>query len=164
MSQSADIVSPLCSVASGHYMRALFTLLAARHAVWAVLPVALGVALSFRDVRWLIVTAILVFMAFPLVLAMLYINFGFAPIARWSMMEKTVTFTRQGLTLDFTHPRMSQHEIAWSQVSHVTVIDGKDVLIVLKSSRYSFLLLPEDLLGGDPSVGKLCRELLAGSL
>ena len=106
-----------------------------------VLPVILCLGLIAFDTRFayvaLIVALGIVMMALPLI----YYYYGLTQESRWSILEKTVTITDNGLLLDFSSDKMRQHLIQWNDIASTTAIS--DCLIVkLKKNSYSFLAIP----------------------
>ena len=126
---------------SSRYLSLLARMFFASNAVWLALPLLAGAGLSLLDVRWLIVSLMLVFIAVPMLLALCYIYYGLSEEARWSVMEKDITIGPDGLLLEFAHPRMSNRLIGWNQVTRIVLNDG-DVLLMLAVRRYTFLLIP----------------------
>ena len=107
-----------------------------------LLPVAACLALIAVDTRFafvaLIVAMAMVMLSFPL----LY-YFALTQESRWSILEKTVTITDEGLRLDFTSDKMREHLIAWSDIASTAVLSHCFVLR-LKKNSYTFLAIPLD--------------------
>jgi len=146
-----------CSVTAGAYMRRLCMMVLADNWLWMVLPVALcGVLAVWVDVRFIIVAMMVLLIVLPMVLALLYMYYGFSPQARWSIMEKVVDVDEHGLTLTFADERMKKHAIAWDDVRTIIEKDD-DVLLLLAGKRYNFLMLPASTI--DPDVAQALRQL-----
>ena len=112
-----------------------------------LLPVAVCLALIAVDTRFayvaLIVAMAMVIISFPL----LY-YFALTPESRWSILEKTVTVTDDGLQLDFTSDKMRQHVIAWNEMASTTALN--DCLVIkLKKNRYTFFSIPLNAFAGE---------------
>jgi hypothetical protein len=148
-----------CKVSSGTYMRHLCALFMADNWLWLVLPVAVCAVLAiWVDVRFVIVAMMVLFIVLPMVLALLYFYYGLSPEARWSIMDKAVTFGDNGLTLEFTDERMKTHVIPRDNVRHI--IEKDDVwLLMLDGRRYTCLMLPASVI--DPDVAQRLRQLVA---
>jgi hypothetical protein len=127
--------------------------------LWMCLPVAVCAVLAvWIDVRFVIVALMTLFVALPMVLALLYFYYGFSPLARWSIMEKKAAINDQGITLTFTDERMKTHAINRDDVRHI--IEKEDVwMLMIKGNRYNCLMLPTSAI--DPDVAQGLRQLVA---
>lgn len=134
-------------VESGVYLRLLSKMYFARNWWWYLLPLlvcgACGWAMS--DARWLIVALMVAFVMYPMLLALIYINYAFIAEARWNVMEKTAVVDDEGIRLTFTHERMKPHLIAWRDISHVER-DARHIYFHLRTRKYTFLILPCNIL------------------
>jgi len=139
-------------------MRRLSLIFLADNWLWLVLPVAIcGVLAVWIDVRFVIVALMALFVVLPMILALLYFYYGFSPEARWSIMEKSVDVSSEGLTLTFTDERMKKHVIPAGDV--LDIIEKDDaLLLMLKGRRYTCLMLPASVV--DPDVAKALRQLV----
>ena len=148
-----------CMVSPGCYMRHLSLMFLADNWLWMCLPVAVCAVLAvWIDVRFVIVALMTLFVALPMVLALLYFYYGFSPLARWSIMEKKAAIDDQGITLTFTNERMKTHVINRDDVRHI--IEKEDVwMLMIKGNRYNCLMLPTSAI--DPDVAQGLRQLVA---
>ena len=148
-----------CMVTPGTYMRHLSLMFLADNWLWMCLPVAVcGVLAVWFDVRFVIVALMVLFVALPMLLALLYFYYGFSPQARWSIMEKNAVIDDNGITLTFTDERMKTHVIATDDVREI--IEKEDVwMLMLQGSRYNCLMLPTSAV--DPNVAQSLRQLVA---
>ncbi len=146
-------------VSPGCYMRHLSLMFLADNWLWMCLPVAVCAVLAvWIDVRVVIVALMTLFVALPMVLALLYFYYGFSPLARWSIMEKKAAINDQGITLTFTDERMKTHAINRDDVRHI--IEKEDVwMLMIKGNRYNCLMLPTSAI--DPDVAQGLRQLVA---
>ena len=146
-------------VSPGCYMRHLSLMFLADNWLWMCLPVAVCAVLAvWIDVRLVIVALMTLFVALPMVLALLYFYYGFSPLARWSIMEKKAAINDQGITLTFTDERMKTHVINKDDVRHI--IEKEDVwMLMIKGNRYNCLMLPTSAI--DPDVAQGLRQLVA---
>ena len=137
------------SVTPGTYMRHISAMFAADNWLWVAAPLAVCAVLAIGvDVRFAIVALMVLFVALPMVLALLYFWYGLAPEARWSVMEKTATLDSEGIHLDFADERMKKHTVAWGEVCDI--VEKKDaVLLMLKGKRYTCLVLPSSVVNPD---------------
>lgn len=112
-----------------------------------LLPVVVCLALIAVDTRFafvsLIVAMAMVIISFPL----LY-YFALTPESRWSILEKTVTTTDDGLQLDFVSDKMKQHVVAWGEMASTTALNDC-MVIKLKKNRYTFLAIPLNVFAGE---------------
>ena len=140
-------------------MRHLGALFLADNWLWMMLPLAVcGVLAYWFDVRFIIVAMMVLFIAMPMALALLYFYYGLSPEARWSIMEKTATLDDAGITLQFADERMKTHAIRWDDVRNI--IEKEDVvMLMLKGNRYRCLMLPASVV--DPDVAQALRQFTA---
>ena len=148
-----------CMVTPGTYMRHLSLMFLADNWLWMCLPVAVCAVLAvWFDVRFLIVALMVLFVALPMLLALLYFYYGFSPQARWSIMEKNAVIDDNGITLTFTDGRMKTHVISRDDVREI--IEKEDVwMLMLKGARYNCLMLPASAV--NPNVAQRLRQLVA---
>ncbi len=141
-------------------MRHICAMFAADNWLWAAAPLAVCAVLAIgMDVRFAVVGLMVLFVALPMALALVYLWYGFAPEARWSVMPKTATLDSEGIHLDFADPRMTKHTIAWGEVCDI--VQKKDaLLLMLKGKRYTCLMLPRSLVNPDVAqrLGQLVHE------
>jgi len=155
----AEVRIENCSVGAGSYIKRLCGLFMADNWLWMVLPVALcGVLAVWVDVRYVIVAMMVMLVALPMLLSLLYIYYGFSPEARWSIMEKSVTVGEAGITLDFTDERMKKHAIAADDVRYIIEKDDVVILMLNTGRRYTSLMLPASVV--DPDVAQRLRQLV----
>ena len=147
-------------VTAGAYMRHLGAMFLAENWLWLVLPVAVCAVLAiWVDVRFVIVAMMVVLIVLPMLLALLYFYYGFSPEARWSIMEKQVDLTDEGLALTFTDERMKKHVIPWDNVLNIIEKDDAWLLMLGGGRRYTCLMLPSSVI--NPDVAQRLRELVA---
>ena len=142
------VQTDLFQVSAGRYMRRLCAMWFARNWWWFALPLVACAALTWVDVRWAIIALMLIFMVFPMILTLLYFNFAFAPVARLSVMEKSMMIDESGVRLSFTHERMNDHEIRWSEIAKVQLAND-NILLILRQGRFSFFMIPLEALSTD---------------
>lgn len=148
-----------CSIPAGRYMRHLFSMFLTDNWLWMILPVAICAILAiWLDVRFIIVALMVLFIAMPMILSLLYFYYGFSPEARWSIMEKTIAIERESATLTFTDERMKQHAIRWDDVREIIIKDDA-LLLMLKGKRYTCLMIPSSVV--NPDVTQALRQLVA---
>lgn len=135
------------SISSGTYMSILYRLFLARRWWLMLLPVAVCLALIAVDTRFafaaLIVALAMLMLSFPL----LY-YYALTQESRWSILEKTVTLTDDGLLLDFTSDKMRQHLIPWADIASTTAAKGC-LVIKFKKNSYTFLAIPLNAFSGE---------------
>ena len=140
-------------------MRHLFKMFLADYWLWMAMPLAVCAILAiWMDVRFIIVAMMVLFIIMPMVLALLYFYYGFSPEARWSIMEKTVTLDKSGITLDFTDERMKKHAIRWDDVHSIIEKDDAVMLMLNGGRRYTCLMLPASVV--NPDVTQLLRQFV----
>ena len=147
-----------CSVTASQYMRHLCLMFLADNWLWMVLPIALCAVLSFWiDVRFVIVALMVLLVALPMILSLLYFYYGFSPQARWSIMDKSVSIGNEGIELAFIDQRMKKHAIHRDDVRYI--IEKEDVvMLMLRGKRYTCLMLPASVI--DPDVAQALRQFV----
>ena len=105
-----------------------------------LLPVVVCLALIAVDTRFAFV-ALIVAMAMVMVSFPVMYYFALTQESRWSILEKTVTLTDDGLQLDFTSDKMRQHVIAWSEIASTTAL-CQCLVLRFKKNRYTFIAIP----------------------
>lgn len=138
-------------IQAGTYVKRVFAMWFARNAWWLLLLLAACASLSAIDARWSVFAFILCLAGMIMVMNLVYFNYVFSPLARWSVMEKTITMDAAGIQLKFEHPKAKDRTIEWDRVRsiqfmadctvfHIThnVENGKPV----SSSAINFLMLP----------------------
>ena len=130
-------------VAASDYLRQLARMYFRARWPWLVAPLLVCGALAvwLADVRWFIVAMMVLFVAIPMVLSLAYINYALSMEARWSLLEKSLTLTDDGILLQFTDERMHDRLIRWNEVSGIKVA-GESFLVMLNVRRFTFLMIP----------------------
>ena len=148
-----------CMVSPGSYMRHLSLMFLDDNWLWMCLPVAVCAVLAvWIDVRFVMVALMTLFVALPMVLALLYFYYGFSPEARWSIMEKNAAIDERGITLTFTDEQMKTHVIAADDVREI--VEKEEVwMLMLNGARYTCLMLPASAV--NPDVAQLLRQFVA---
>ena len=146
-------------VTAGAYMRHLSAMFLADNWLWMVLPLAVCAVLAiWVDVRFIIVALMVLFIVLPMVLALLYFYYGFSPEAQWSIKEKRVDISDDGLTLTFIDERMKKHVIPWDNVRYIIEKDDVWMLMLSSGRRYTCLMLPSSTV--NPDVAEALREFV----
>lgn len=145
-----------CQVTASKYMRELCLMFLADNLLWMIFPIALcGAVGVLVDVRLIIVALMVLFVVLPLILALLYLYYGFSPEAMWSIMEKVAVIDNEGISLSFTDERMKKHAIGWDDVRYI--IEKEDVvMLMLRGKRYKCFMLPKSAI--DPDVSQALRQ------
>ncbi len=145
------VIDAPCRVSSGTYLRCALGMWFSRHWWWMAVLAAGCLALLVVSVKWGIIAFILTIMALMMIMSLVYFNFIFSPLARWSVMEKTATVDGRGIRFSFEHPRMDDHEVEWECVRSIQFHPDYIVVHVscdvdnnkaLPASAINFLLLP----------------------
>ncbi len=106
------------------------------------LPVLVCASLAVVSVNFLIVALMLVFVAVPMAMALLYIYYVLSLEASWSVADKSVVQRPNGdLLLTFADERRQPRLIARGEVAGVTA-DAHSLLLRLKVRRYTYLVIP----------------------
>ncbi len=106
------------------------------------LPVLVCASLAAVSVNFLIVALMLVFVAAPMALALLYINYVLSLEASWSVTDKSVAQRPNGdVLLTFADERRRPRLIARGEVVGVSA-DAHLLLLRLGVRRYTYLVIP----------------------
>lgn len=141
MKQENVILEPPCKVAAGTYMRRVFAMWLGRHWWWMALLAGCCLSLCALDVKWCVIAFILSLAALMMIMSLVYFHYAFSPLARWSVMEKSVEIGRDGLKLVFEHEKMNDHYVKWEKVRTIQFRpDG--IVLHLTGSNINFLMLP----------------------
>lgn len=138
-------------VPAGTYMKRVFAMWASRNAWWLLLLLATCVTLAVYDARWGVIAFILSLAGLMMFTSLVYFNYVFSPLARWSVMEKTATIDNRGIHLSFEHPKMNDHSIEWERVRSIQFRPDSTVVHLtcnvedghpLPATAINFLMIP----------------------
>lgn len=141
MNPDAIILKAPCRVAASVYMRRAMAMWLSRYWALITLPIVGCALLWIIDPKWCIVALILVLAALIMAVSLIYFHHAFSPLARWSVMEKTVMLSLQCIDLNFEHPRMQPHTIEWERVARID-FHATATIIHLTGSHINFVMLP----------------------
>ena len=122
-------------------MRRVFAMWLSRHAWWLLMLLGACLALAFVDAGWATAAVILYVIALLMLFTLVYFNYAFSPVARWSVMTKTVFIDARGLHLTFDHPRMNDHTLLWRDITLIQFTADATV-IHIKGAPINFITLP----------------------
>ncbi len=146
-----------CSISSGTYMSILYRLYFARRWWLLLLPVVVCLALIAVDTRFAFV-ALIVAMAMVIISMPLVYYYALTQESRWSILEKTVTITDEGLQLDFTSDKMRQHLVAWQEIASTTAL--KNCMVIrMKKNSYTFLAIPLGAFSGEEELRRFVLDV-----
>lgn len=128
------------SIPASTYYGILWRIFLSRRWWWLALPVIMCLALIAVDIRFAFV-ALIVAMGVVMIAMPLVYYYALTQESRWSILEKTVEITAQGLKLSFTSEKMNEHIIPWSAMASTTALN-ECLVIRLKKNRYTFLAIP----------------------
>ncbi len=130
-------------VEAGQYVRPMLRMFFGRNWMWFALPLlaAGATAICTADVRWAIVGLILLFMVFPMIMVLIYINYALTLEVRWSLMEKTMHIDGDGVHMSFADARMRDRSISWNDISSITR-DRNAFYLHLKVRRFNYVMIP----------------------
>lgn len=128
-------------VQAGAYMKRVFAMWLSHNAWWLFMLLAACVSLCAVDVKWSVIAFILCIAALMMLMSLVYFNYAFSPLARWSVMEKTATMDEQGIHFHFEHPKMKDHSVEWGEVARIDFRTNHTILY-LKGARIQFVMLP----------------------
>ena len=138
---------PLCAITSGEYLSILRRLYFGAKWWLLLLPVVACLALAALDSRFLYVALIVAMGVVIVVLPLIYIYYALTQESRWSILEKTVTLSDDGIVLDFADEKMNRHIVAWADIKSTTAVNGC-LIVKFKKNNYTFLAIPLDAFAG----------------
>ena len=145
MTDSQAIESTTFTTSSAVYLRCLLGMWLKRYGLWLLLAAAIPttVGIVYGDVRFFIITAMIIFLLAPMLIAFIFLNYLLTPAARQATLPKSVKHTPGGpLTITYHTDPPSTELIPASQIAGTTSWKSYRVLI-LKNHRPDFLLIPE---------------------
>lgn len=128
------------SVTSSTYMSILRHIYFDRKWLMLSLPVIVCLIFIAVDARFAYVALIVAMGTIMVALPLIY-YYGLTQESRWSILEKTITTSNDGILLNFTSDKMQQHLISWNDIADTTAVSNCLVLR-LKKNRYTFLAIP----------------------
>ncbi len=121
------------------------------------LPVLVCASLAVVSVNFLIVALMLVFVAAPMAMALLYIYYVLSLEASWSVADKSVVQRPNGdLLLTFADERRQPRLIACGEVAGVSA-DAHSLLLRLKVRRYTYLVIPLTQFDGEAEAAQFAK-------
>lgn len=134
-------ISEPFSVSASCYARAVFRVFAADYWMWLVLPVAACAMLAVVDVRFILVAFMALFIAIPMVMALVYFNAMLTRETRYSLISKSLVADDAGLHILPVDEGEASILIPWQQV-RCWFTQGDLLLFGLRVRRYQFLAVP----------------------
>lgn len=112
---------------------------------WAyAAPITLCAAMSFFDIRFLLVALMMIFIMVPMALLLVYINHGLDPVNRYNIMRKELIADTDGLTLVMDEEYGMKNRIATfglNEIGNHTTC-AHCLLLNLRQSRHRFMAIP----------------------
>lgn len=137
---AVEIETPL-KVSAGSYMKRVFAMWFSYNAWWMLLLLVVCVSFTMLDAKWSVIAFILYLAGLMMGLSLVYFNYAFSPLARWSVMEKTALIDEAGIRFTFEHPKMNAHFISWNEVTRIDFRTSY-TLLYLKGACIKFVMLP----------------------
>lgn len=112
--------------------------------VYFLLPLLVGVCLSVVDLRILIAVLMLVFVAVPFIMLLLYFYYMLTDSMVWSVSEKTITLNSDNsITLEFENPKL--HSVQLHADKIIRAFSYKQyTLLQVEENRFRFLVIPDE--------------------
>lgn len=129
-------------VSSGQYLAVLSRRFLADNWIWLAIPVVVCCSLAYVNVNFLIVSLLLVCVAIPMLLALIYFYYILTLEASWSVVDKAVEINGNGdLLLHFADEQRRDHIISRNGIKSATIGHGV-VVMELSVRRYTFFVIP----------------------
>lgn len=139
-------------VSSSQYLAIVAKRFLADNWIWMAIPVVVCLSLAFLNVNFLIVALLLVCVAIPMLLALIYFYYILTLEASWSVVDKTIEINGNGdLLLHFAHEQRRDHTINRNEIKSATIGNGA-VIVELSVRRYTFLVIPLQQFNADADI------------
>lgn len=139
--QSSSVILKHCKVTAGRYAKVVMLRFLGHCWMWLALPAALCCMLATLRIEWLVVAVMWAFVAVPMLMPLVYLNYMLTPETRWSLMPKTVVIDNGGIRMDFdggAYPGVKT--IAWNEVA-MCEQHGSELIFTLKVRKFQYLLI-----------------------
>lgn len=123
---------------------------------WLAVPI-IGVvslaitAIALADVRLAILAMMLVFIVIPMIMAMLYINYGLSENCYINVIDHEIIFSEKEIIIQTYHIRnpeeenpeeeIKRHIVEWETIKDVQY-GLKHILLIISQPRFGFLYIP----------------------
>ncbi len=139
-------------VSSGQYLAVVSKRFLADNWIWLAIPVVVCCSLTYVNVNFLIVALLLVCVAIPMLLALIYFYYILTLEASWSVVDKAVEVSMNGdLLLHFADEHRRDHIISRNGIKSATIGNGI-VVLELSVRRYTFFVIPFRQFGTDVDI------------
>lgn len=158
------MTTKVCNVTTARYVRLIAGQLGRRWAWVAAVPLLTAVALSFSDVRFVIVALLILFVIVPLALMFIYIFFGLTPEARFSILRKRINVNSSRMTAEFEslgddYPTPPTVKLDISRVTNVAF--RKDCYVVtIDHRRFRPILIPYSAFADRDEIAEFSRIII----
>lgn len=110
--------------------------------IYFVLPILMCFSLGAINVNFIIVALMLLFVAAPMVLNLIYFYYMLTVEASWSVTDKVISVDKDGnLTLSFANENRLSKTIKREEIAGVTG-DADSVILLFAIRKYTFLVIP----------------------
>lgn len=137
-------------ISSATYVRHCFLVWAEKWWWTLALPIAVFVIMGVSDARYFIVAFALTLVVYPGILALLYFNYALRPYAAYALLSRRLIFSVDGIYIDYEpseeHFVPSNTQIPIDMISKIED-EGATMIIVLKTSKYDCIIVPEESFG-----------------
>lgn len=121
-----------------------------RYGLWLILAAAIptiaGIVRS--DVRFFIITAMIIFLLAPMIMAFIFINYLLTPAARQATLPKAVTLNPDGSAEIRYHTDPPAAELIPAAEIAGTARWRSHLVLILRNHRPGFILIPLDSIPG----------------
>ncbi len=138
---------------SGHYIRTVAGLWAARWWWTIALPITACFIFAATNIAFAFVALMILFIIIPMIISFLYFYYALTPEAIMAMRNKRIHFSTKDITITYepaneedSTPAYPPAHIDWNDVISIEY-RSRDMILHLKGSRYRFLLIPYEAIG-----------------
>lgn len=144
------ITTKYFKISSTTYVRHCFFVWAEKWWWTLALPIGIFVIMGLSDARYFIVAFALALIVYPGILALLYFNYALRPYAAYALLSRRLIFSGDGIYIDYEpseeHSVPSNTQISIDMISKIED-EGGAMIIVLKTSKYDCIIVPEESFG-----------------
>lgn len=130
-----------CHLSASDYAKIVFANFLAANWLWFVLPLLFLIGLATVDARFLLVAAMALMAAVPMVMAIVFFNYMLTVETRYSIADKEVQVSEQGIALTFADAKMQPRLLPWTDFK-AAYRKGACILIVMCVRRYQYFAIP----------------------
>lgn len=114
-------------------------------------PIAAVLALALTDIRFVYVALMLLFVAYPMMLMLIYYSYAFKPQAIKATLAHHIEYDEEGIKVvyDEDHPLAVTDNFKWSDINGYEDKGNRVLLTIFKNKPDQFIALPQNAMDTD---------------